>query len=258
MNKRKRERNNSLDTIPEDQPTDRVTELERKITNLQKDVAMLKRLSGWPLLAHEGNGREEKKKPGQKEKIGDEELFHYRDAHIIWLERYWPWMIDRLLVASTVPEVEAIIEAVAPDPDCRGEWQNRLLQNAAALFEFFWDERFRKTLPKATVLDALSLPWGDEKRRLAANQLPPRQIANAMAGVPEIAWRTSLDRCSAQPSTVSVALNLDMYYREQLGMPAPRGQVLIGMSCPVPKPLQTGLTRPDEGTPQGVDPPTKS
>jgi hypothetical protein len=207
---------------------------------------------------YDGNGLDEKKKPGAKEKIGDEELFQYRDALIIWLERSWPWMIDRLLVASSPAEVGAIIEALAPDPDCRGDWQHRLLQNAAALFEFFWDERFRKTLPKATVLDALSLPWGNEKRRRAANQLPPRQIANAMAGVPDIVWRTSLDRCNAQSSTVAVALNLDMYYRERLGIPAPKDQVLVGMSCPVPKPLPTALTHRLEEYRVGVDNRTKS
>lgn len=242
MNKREKKKHNPLDTVSANTPSDRVKELERKITNLQKDVEKLKTLSGWPYWAHEGDQPEEKKKLGPKQNISDPELFRYRDALIIWLERFWPWMIDKVLVASTVAEVETIIQAVAPDPDYRSDWHDRLLQNAAALFEFLRDERFRKTLPKATVSDALSPSCKDEKGRRASNQLPTRQIANAMAGVPEIAWRTSLDRCSAQPSIESVALNLDMHYRELLGIPAPKDQVLIGMSCPVPKPLHTSLT----------------
>ena len=63
-------------------------------------------------------------------------------------------------------------------------------------------------------------------------------IANAMAGVPDVAWRTSLDRCNAQPSATFIALNLDMYYRELLNIPTPKDQVLTGMSCPVPKPCK--------------------
>ena len=163
-------------------------------------------------------------------------------------------MIDRLLPSKTVVEVEAILEAVAREPEYRAYWQSRILQNVPALFQFLRDERFRKTLPKATVIDALRLTLEDERRRRASNHLPTRQIANAMAGVPNIAWRTSLDRCSAQPSAVSVALNLDMYYRERLGLPAPKDQDLTGMSCPVPKPLQTVLARLSEGTLQRVDP----
>ena len=256
MNARKEDSKNSLDTDLAYQPSDRVTELERKVTKLQEDVRMLKRLSAWPYWGDEAYEAEEKKKPGPKEKISDGELFHYRDALILWLEPVWPWMVDRLVTAGTVAQVEAILEAVARDPDYRAYWQSRMLQNAAALFKFSRDERFRKMLPKATVTDALTLPWEDERRKRAANQLPTRQIANAMAGVPDIAWRTSLDRCNARPSAAFVALNLDMYYRELLGIPAPKGQDLTGMSCPVPKSPQTVLDRLNEGTLPGVEPQT--
>ncbi len=98
-------------------------------------------------------------------------------------------------------------------------------------------------MPKATVTDALTLPLEDEKDRRAANQLPTRQIANAMAGVPDIRWRRSLDRCSAQPSKTYVALNLDMFYRDRYGIPVPEDRDLTGASCPVPKPLQPVLAR---------------
>jgi hypothetical protein len=235
MNARKENVEKPLDTVLPDQPSDRIAELERKVTQLQTDVAMLKRVSGWPFWTHEDDELKEKRKPGPKEKIGDEELFHYRDALILWLEPVWPWMKAQLPAARTPEEIGAIFEAVARDPDYREPWQTRILANAPALFEFLSDERFRKTLPKATVTAALQLPWQDERRKRAANQLPTRQIANAMAGVPDIAWRTSLDRCNASPSTPSVALNLDMDYRELFGIPAPKDQDLTGMSCPVPK-----------------------
>src|SRR6266849_3396176 len=159
MIKRKKRSAKPLDKISENQPSDRVAELQRKITKLEKYVAMLKRLSDWPYWWDEANEAEEKKNPGPKEKISDGEVFHYRDALILWLEPFWTWMIDRLAAARTVAELEAILEAVAPDPDYRAYWQDRILQNTAALFEFLRDERFRKTLPKATVTHALNMPW---------------------------------------------------------------------------------------------------
>jgi hypothetical protein len=241
MNARKKNRQGPLDKVSENQPPDRIAELERQVARLQKDVALLKRFSGWPLFAHKGNAPKEKKKPGPKEKISDEVLVHYRDGLVLWLERFWPWLEERLLRATTREQVSAILHAVAEEPDLRPAWQNRLLQNAAALCEFLWDERFRKTLPKATVTDALTLPWEKEKRKRAANQFPTRQIANAMAGVPDIGWRRSLDRCSAHPPKTYVALNLDMFYRDRYGIPVPEDRDLTGMSCPVPKPLQPVL-----------------
>ena len=187
----------------------------------------------------------EKKKPGPKKKIDDEDLFRYRQELIIWLEPVWPWMEDRLPAATTPAEIRALLEAVAEVPDFRPDYQERLLQNASDLLEFLWDERFGKTpLQGATVSDALTLPWEDAGRWRACNQLPTRQIANAMAGVPEIAWRTSLDRCSAQPAAVFMALNLDMHYRDRFRISAPADRDLTGASVPVPKSLQPISAQP--------------
>ncbi len=249
MNVREKFRQKPLDKVLENQPPDRIAELERQVARLQRDVALLKRFSGWPLFADNSSEPEEKKKPGAKEKIGDDVLFHYRDGLVLWLEPVWPWLESRLLRRSTCEQVRAVLEAVAPEPDLRQDWQERLVQNAFALREFLWDERFRKTLPKTTVTNALTLPLDNEKGRRAANQLPTRQIANAMAGVPDIGWRRSLDRCSAQPSKTYVALNLDMFCRDRYGIPVPEDRELTGASCPVPKPLQPVLA-PSSG---GID-----
>lgn len=245
MNARKKSLRRPLDTVSQNQPPERINELERRVAELEKEVAVLKRFAGSPLFGEETKPAE-KKKPGVEKKIADGILFHYRDGLILWLEPIWPWMIERL--NGTAEGIRAVLEAIAEEPDLRPEWQKRLLQNPAVLLEFIWDERFRKTLPKTTVSDALTLPWDNERRRRAANQFPTRQIANAMAGVPDIAWRTSLDRCFEQPSPMFVDLNLDMYYRELFGIPAPKDRDLTGLSCPVPKSLQPVLARSGEGT----------
>lgn len=134
--------------------------------------------------------------------------------------------------------VRAVFEAIAEEPELRPEWQRRLLQNASALHEFLWSERFRKTpLPRATMLNALNLDAEAETRQRAANQFPTRQIANAMAGLPEISWRTSLDRCSAQPSIDYVAVNLDLFYRDRYAIPMPKDRDYTGALCPIPRPV---------------------
>lgn len=171
-----------------------------------------------------------------------------RDGLIRWLEAYWPWMEGRLRQAKTAEQVGAILEAVSEEPYLRREWQQRLLPNPDVLFEFISDERFRKTLPMTTLRDALDRTLDDEGCKRAANQLPTRQIANAMAGVPDIGWRRSLDRCSANPSSVPIALNMDLHYRKVYGLAIPADRDLMWATSPVPKPLQPVSAHPSSKT----------
>ena len=206
------------------------------MARLEQDVEMLKSLSAWPGFRVAENSPE-KQKPGPKEQIDDTELFRMRDGLIMWLEPYWPWMGDRLYAASNPGEIKVILEAAARALEDRQDWQTRLLDNTAVLFEFLSHERFGKTIAKATVTDALTLPWETERRRRAANQLPARKVANALAGVPEIGWRRSLDRCSERPSCMELAVNLDLHYREQFRIPLDPERDLTGTSSPLPKRL---------------------
>jgi len=257
MNSRKESSSTPLDSLSAKDPADRIAELERRLSAVEKEVAMLKQQSGSFLFGDEISPTEENKRHG-REKIADVDLFRYRDGIVLWLEPVWPWMADRLTTARTEDEVRAIIEGVAEVPELRPDWQQRLLENGAALFEFLWHERFRKTLPKQTVVDALSLEIEDERRWRAANQLPARQIANAIAGVPETAWRTSLDRCSAQPSQLPVFLNLEMHYRDVFGLPSLDARYLMGASCPVLKPLQPVLAHSNDESNERSEPPIEA
>lgn len=242
-NARKQKSTRGLDKVLENQPKRATSELERRVIQLEKDVAILKQLARWPIFNKEARV-EKQKKPGVKERIEDEDLFKYRDGLTLWLEAYWPWMEGRLCSASSAEEVGAILEAVSEEPDLRRDWQKRLLPNPAALFDFISNSRFRKTkLPMATVKDALTLPTDDDRRRRTANQFPARQIANAMAGVPDIGWRRSLDRCAANPSGVYLAQNTDLYYRELYGLPVPDAHKFTRVYSPLPKPVQPVLAR---------------
>jgi hypothetical protein len=256
-NARKKKSIRGLDEVLENQPQSATSELERRVIQLENDVEILKQLTRWSVFNKDAP-TEEKKKPGVKERIEDEDLFKYRDGLTLWLEAYWPWMEDRLGRARSAEEIGAILEAVSEEPDLRRDWQKRLLPNPAALFDFISDERFRKTkLPKAIVKDALTLPVNDDRRKRAANQFPARQIANAMAGVPDIGWRRSLDRCSANPSGAHVVINTDLYYRELYRLPLPDARELTGAYSPLPKPIQPVLAGPNTGTKDGSDSETK-
>lgn len=245
MNSRKGISSKPIDKVSEKELPDRLAELERQMVALRKEVDFLKKkFGGWPFPVDE-EGYTEKEKPGPKEKIDDTDLFHNRLALILWLEPMWPWLEDRL--SGTAEELRAVLEAVAENAEIKSDYQRRLLQNTDSLREFLSHERSGKTLAKATVIDALTLPLDDERRWRAANQLLTRRIANAMAGVPDITWRTSLDRCSAQPSDATVAINLDMHLRKGFGIPEPKDRDLTQLSCPVPKPLRRFLTQADAG-----------
>jgi hypothetical protein len=236
-NARRQNSTKPLDKVSEDQPQRPISELERRVIQLENDVAILKQLTPWPVFNKDASS--DKTKPGVKERIGDADLFTWRDGLIRWLEAYWPWLEGRLFGAGSPEEVGAILEAVSEEPHLRRNWQNRLLPNPAQLFDFISNERFRKTkLPKATVKEALIQAADDDIRRRAANQLPARQIANAMAGVPDISWRRSLDRCSANPSTIRVDLITDLHFRYLYDLPIPGPSELTFACGPLPRPLQ--------------------
>jgi hypothetical protein len=88
-NARKRKSTRGLDKVSEDQPQSATSELERRVIQLENDVAILKQLTRWSVFNKDAP-TDEKKKPGVKEKIEDEDLFTYRDGLTLWLEAYWP------------------------------------------------------------------------------------------------------------------------------------------------------------------------
>lgn len=154
----------------------------------------------------------EKKKRGPSKNIADHELLFNRDALVDWLEENWPKMVHQLLAANSPRKIATILRQVARAPDLRPPWQSRFVEHPAQLFDFLHSDRFRIKPPEKTVVDALSAS-DLEKLKRAANRLPTRQIANAMAGVPKLKWRSSLDKCSQNPSITEVNPKSARYYR---------------------------------------------
>jgi hypothetical protein len=189
----------------------RVTELEQQVATLTERVD---RLSGViPRQYLPGFEEIDKKKPGPDKNIEDAELFRARDGIVGWLEGVWPEIVQPLLATKDPRKVAAILRSVARPKESQPEWQGRFLRHPARLLDFLNGKKFRRKPPRETVLNALNLPLEDERRKRAANRLPTRQIANAMAGVPKLSWRTSLDRCSKNPCGYLVTISTARHYR---------------------------------------------
>ena len=193
----------------------RVARLEARVEQMQEQ---LDRASGvLPTYFQEALESNRKKHPGPHEQIEASEILLRRDAIVKWLEEQWPNVVQPLLAAHNPRAVAAAMKKVASPLEIRPEWQRRLVGHPAKLLEFLNSEKFRIKPPRKTVVDALN--FYSEKRSKAANRLPTRQIANAMAGVPELKWRTSLDKCSKNPSPMRVGYNTATHYRTAFGIP---------------------------------------
>lgn len=193
----------------------RLASLETRVEHLQQEFD---RLSG-VVPAHIQKAIESigKKHRGPHKKIDDTELLLNRDNLLRWLEEHWPNIVKPLLAAKNPREVSALLRPLATSREIRPEWQKRIIGHPATLYDFLQSDKFRIKPPRKTVADALRLQHSEPRQR-AANRLPTRQIANAMAGVPNLRWRTSLDKCSKNPSSYSVGPNTANYYRSILGI----------------------------------------
>lgn len=199
----------------------RLVSLEARLVALEERVD---RLDGIVPSSYYGATDNSKKKPGPDKYIEDVELFRHRDGLVEWLEDVWPEIIKPLLAAVDPSEVAGMFKRIARPKDLQPPWQSRFLAHPSDLLDFLRSEKFRIKPPKKTVINALNLPEEYEKRRRAANRLPTRQIANAMAGLPELEWRTSLGRCSKAPCSYLVALNTARHYRAMFRLPVPEAR----------------------------------
>jgi hypothetical protein len=191
-------------------PVKRLAALEEKLESFAGRLLYVERNLGINFQPEEIQ-----KRPGPSPKIPDDVLFETRDALIDWLEYHWPDL--RVLMQSGRARTKKNFETDLRLTEGSGQPWSPIVRNfvneASQLAKFLRSERFKRAPPRGTVLAALKGQFEDEKRRKAANRLPTRQIANAMAGVPSLKWRTSLDKCSRNPSRMVVGRRTEEYYR---------------------------------------------
>ena len=155
-------------------------------------------------------------KRGRPDKIGTPELHGRRDMLIGWLEALWPRLATQLRTAKNADAVKAALTAYATEPPAR-----YIADRADALCMFLKSVRFRRKPPKETVTRALNGDWTTLDAPKAAMSLPTRRIAAGLAGVPELKWRTSLDRCMRKPSVMAVGRAASEYFRRAYKIPWP-------------------------------------
>ncbi len=223
-----KESNEALDSL--------VASLEARVADLEERVD---RLDGIAPPYYYGIADDTKKKPGPGKKISDAELLHNRDALVNWLEANWPMIAGSLRTAKNASDLAMVFERVAETEQLRPPWQSQFLAHPAELLDFLRSTKFKIKPPTKTALDALNRPYDDERRKRAANRLPSRQIANAMAGVPKLRWPTSLERCRTKPSDLMIAGNADRHYRRIYDIPEvdPKKPKRQKAPTPVPKSL---------------------
>jgi hypothetical protein len=191
----------------------RVAWLETRVEQLQVEIDGLAGVM--PRHFPEAAKASWKRRPGPSERMDGTELLLRRDDLVHWLEDQWPNMVSPLLAARNPRQVASVLRAIASARHARPEWQRDFVGHPATLMNLLQSDEFRKKPPKRPVIDALCSA-NLEQRRRAANRFPTRQIANAMAGVPRLKWRTSLDRCSKTPCTARVGYETMRHYRTQV------------------------------------------
>jgi len=212
----------------------RLTSLEEKVIELEARLQYVETNLGIDTLIPE----EKPEKRRGPLPFPDEILFETRDRYVDWLEYNWPELRPRLFAAieKGTAQMEEALKWCAGAEEQWTPTVRALIGTAPQLADYVRSDRLRKRPPKLTVTAALNRGYEDPKRMKSAARLPTRQIANAMAGVPSLDWRTSLDRCSANPSRLLVGKKTEEYYRELYGIPAPkRIQRLSETSESVPK-----------------------
>ncbi len=215
--KRRREPAARKSATPLTDPRKKTLSLKERVGSLEarvQDLELLQGINRFPETIE--------KKPGPPPKISDEDPWRYRDALVDSLELYWPVLSPKLLRATKSDQIVAALVTYAGPESSRGLLFKRLIENVGALLAFLQSDRFHRKPSGQTVLDALNRPLEDERRMKAAARLPTRQIANAMAGVPELQWRTSLDKCLRMPSRLFIGKRTEDHYRELFKVPLPK------------------------------------
>jgi hypothetical protein len=213
-----------------------IASLEARLADLEVRVD---RLDGIAPAYYYGIADDTKRKPGPGKKISDSERLHNRDALVNWLEANWPTIAGSLRTAKNALDLAAVFEGVAETEQLQPPWQSTFLAHPSELLDFLRSKKFKIKPPKRTALAALNRPYDDQTRKRAANRLPSRQIANAMAGVPKLKWRTSLDLCQNKPSDLMIAGNAVQHYRMIYDIPEadPNQPKRRKARTPVPKSL---------------------
>jgi hypothetical protein len=151
----------------------RVSELEKQTHELVTFLKLRFPKAYESFLAEQYTPKPQPRKRGPKPQLSDEILAIRRHKLIWFLEEYWPELLKMLTRKSSETAIRTRLQ-------------------------MFSESRFGPhALHAKYLLDRLPFLLNFIRSRDYTGD--PRQIANALAGVPENAWPTSLKRCRAIP-----------------------------------------------------------
>ena len=157
----------------EDEMRRRLSAFEDRVSRLEAESVGISHLPPEPPPVKRGKGR--------RPRIERDEVLKRRDQLVTWLERAWPILLKALRKAKRSQDaVAAMIEAKAREAFVgqRPPFEKNPQEHEAALWQFLQSGRFHEN---------------------------PRNLAGAMAGLPEISWKRSFDICSRHPCKYMVA-----------------------------------------------------
>jgi hypothetical protein len=168
---------------------ERVNRLERRLAALEKNVSkpsddgVIDLSQSRYSQSSEGDGGPIDPPPvtarrGRTPLIPRVQLERQRDDLINFIEPRWPDLVRHMRTRKGLEPLLQTLKNVSPGAETIWPYLH-LTENIGALWEFLQSGRYK----------------GE-----------PRQIAYAMAGVPEMTWRSSLDACTKHPSRLHINL----------------------------------------------------
>jgi hypothetical protein len=153
-----------------DAPLKELVELRARIERLESEVFIY----GVPALPSSTT----KGRMGRKPKLETSELLNRRKHLTTWLEQNWPYLLQPLRTAKSKGDASIAISALifAKTHGVSGVFQPPFYNDP---------ERFHSAL---TAFLKSGRYYGN-----------PRNLSAAMAGLPELKWKTSFDKCIAHP-----------------------------------------------------------
>lgn len=171
--------------IPKQSLTARVAELEKELASQAKSIELLSqqlRLLRERFVGEFGEDyfslevRPREKVMGRPPRISNETLLEKRNDLYTLLHAVQKPLASALREAKSVEELEQLLVERCPARESDNRFQH-LIRNRQELWDFMQSDRFSLDLAR---------------------------IANAMAGVPFISFRTSIDRCGKLPPALTV------------------------------------------------------
>lgn len=149
----------------------RMAEIERRLAGLESRIE-----GGWWRLQLSSPRTSDPARRQTRRTLDDHELQRRRDDLYDYCAYNWPELTRVISKAKSPQDLKQYLEFGFPVEDgYQAEAGKRLVGNSSALWAFTRSGRYH----------------GD-----------PLQVANGLAGVPELKWRTSLNRCSRIPPRI--------------------------------------------------------